>query len=200
MFLEAASALEQLGRHRDAIAVCEEVVNRMGDLTPETLRIDLSSWDGAEAGSPSPRPRSGLPRDILPQKKESLRCILWRAAAYLHQGWAWAGLADSKEAITQFTRCRYCKPREREWELTRLQPAGADGSLPGAAGQPAGAAPEPSSAYALGVSPPPTAGRHGAILIYASGTTEPWGSGADVQGLCRTQGVRSFRAALLSLG
>ncbi|XP_059581328.1 Fanconi anemia group G protein isoform X2 [Alligator mississippiensis] len=119
VFLEAASALEQLGRHRDAIAVCEEVVNRMGDLTPETLRIDLSSWDGAEAGSPSPRPRSGLPRDILPQKKESLRCILWRAAAYLHQGWAWAGLADSKEAITQFTRCLN--------DLLRVQLVSADG-------------------------------------------------------------------------
>ncbi|XP_019373585.1 PREDICTED: Fanconi anemia group G protein [Gavialis gangeticus] len=119
VFLEAACALEQLGRHRDTIAVCEEVVSRTGGLTPEILRIDLSSWDGGEAGSPSAKPRLGLPCDILPQKKESLCCILWRAAAYLHQGRAWAGLADSKEAITQFTRCLN--------DLLRVQLVSADG-------------------------------------------------------------------------
>uniref|UniRef100_A0A8C3SXB2 FA complementation group G n=1 Tax=Chelydra serpentina TaxID=8475 RepID=A0A8C3SXB2_CHESE len=101
VFLEAASALEQLGRYQDAIAVCEEIISRTGDLIPETLRIELDSGAGGEApgraGSPSP----GIP----PQQRESLRCIVWRAAAYLHQGRAWTRLAESKEAITRFTRC-----------------------------------------------------------------------------------------------
>uniref|UniRef100_A0A452H950 FA complementation group G n=1 Tax=Gopherus agassizii TaxID=38772 RepID=A0A452H950_9SAUR len=101
VFLEAASALEQLGRHQDAIAVCEEIISRTDDLIPETLRIELDSSAGGEApgraGSPSP----GIP----PQQRESLRCIVWRAAAYLHQGWAWTRLGESKEAITRFTRC-----------------------------------------------------------------------------------------------
>ncbi|CAM2113799.1 Fanconi anemia group G protein isoform X1 [Caretta caretta] len=101
VFLEAASALEQLGRYQDAIAVCEEIISRTDDLIPETLRIELDSGAGGEvpgrAGSPSP----GIP----PQQKESLRCIVWRAAAYLHQGRAWTKLGESKEAITRFTRC-----------------------------------------------------------------------------------------------
>ncbi|NXT87308.1 FANCG protein, partial [Anhinga rufa] len=100
VFLEAASALEQAGRHQDAITVCEEVISRMTDLIPRMLRVE--EWlDQPEC----PSPGAGLAGGLLSQKKESLRCLAWRAAGYLHQGWAWAKLGNSKEAITQFSRC-----------------------------------------------------------------------------------------------
>ncbi|NWY31236.1 FANCG protein, partial [Pheucticus melanocephalus] len=99
VFLEAASALEQAGRHQDAITVCEEVISRTTDLIPRVLRVEErleqpdSSLPGAE-----------LAGGLLSQKKESLCCLAWRAAGYLHQGWAWAKLGESKEAVTQFSR------------------------------------------------------------------------------------------------
>ncbi|NXI16153.1 FANCG protein, partial [Irena cyanogastra] len=95
VFLEAASALEQAGRHQDAITVCEEVISRTTDLIPRVLRVE----ERLE------QPESSLPGAELSQKKESLCCLAWRAAGYLHQGWAWAKLGESKEAITQFSRC-----------------------------------------------------------------------------------------------
>ncbi|KFP04258.1 Fanconi anemia group G protein, partial [Calypte anna] len=98
VFLEAASALEQAGRHQDAITVCEEVISRTTDLIPRMLLVEQ------ELELPEcPSPGAGLAG--LSQKKESLRCLAWRAAGYLHQGWAWAVLGESKEAITQFRRC-----------------------------------------------------------------------------------------------
>ncbi|EOB01469.1 Fanconi anemia group G protein-like protein, partial [Anas platyrhynchos] len=39
-FLEAASALQQDGRHRDAITVCEEVISRTNDLIPRMLQVE----------------------------------------------------------------------------------------------------------------------------------------------------------------
>ncbi|XP_074851974.1 Fanconi anemia group G protein isoform X2 [Carettochelys insculpta] len=101
VFLEAASALEQLERYRDAIAVCEEIITRTDDLIPETLRIELNSSTGGDTPGRAGSPSLGIP----PQQRESLRCIVWRAAAYLHQGQARSRLGESKEAITQFTRC-----------------------------------------------------------------------------------------------
>ncbi|XP_053788574.1 Fanconi anemia group G protein isoform X3 [Vidua chalybeata] len=50
-------------------------------------------------------PVAELAGGLLSQKKESLCCLAWRAAGYLQQGWAWAKLGESKEAVTQFTRC-----------------------------------------------------------------------------------------------
>ncbi|NXQ59518.1 FANCG protein, partial [Anthoscopus minutus] len=96
VFLEAASALEQAGRHQDAITVCEEVISRTTDLIPRVVRVEQleCSLPGAE-----------LAGGVLSQKKESLCCLVWRAAGYLHQGWAWAKLGQSKEAVTQFSRC-----------------------------------------------------------------------------------------------
>uniref|UniRef100_A0A8C3QFV0 Uncharacterized protein n=1 Tax=Cyanoderma ruficeps TaxID=181631 RepID=A0A8C3QFV0_9PASS len=82
VFLEAASALEQAGRHQDAITVCEEVISRTTDLIPRVLRVE----------------------ERLLSQKESLCCLAWRAAGYLHQGWAWAKLGENKEAVTQFSR------------------------------------------------------------------------------------------------
>ncbi|NWU99295.1 FANCG protein, partial [Upupa epops] len=95
VFLEAASALEQGGRHQDAITVCEEVISRTTDLIPRMLQAEkkLEQPDCPSLGAG------------LSQKKESLCCLAWRAAGYLHQGWAWAKLGESKEAIVQFSRC-----------------------------------------------------------------------------------------------
>lgn len=99
MFLEAASALEQAGRHQDAITMCEEVISRTTDLIPRVLRVE-ERLEQPECSSPGAELAGGL----LSQKKESLCCLAWRAAGYLHQGWAWAHLGESKEAVTQFSR------------------------------------------------------------------------------------------------
>lgn len=99
VFLEAASALEQAGRHHDAITVCEEVINRTTNLIPRMLRVE-ERLEQPEC----PSPGAGLVDGLLSQKKESLCCLTWRAAGYLHQGCAWATLGESKEAVTQFSR------------------------------------------------------------------------------------------------
>ncbi|NXY20077.1 FANCG protein, partial [Atrichornis clamosus] len=99
VFLEAASALEQAGRHQDAITVCEEVIIRTTDLIPRVLQV------GERLEQPEcPSPGAELTGGLLSQK-ESLCCLAWRAAGYLHQGWAWAKLGEGKEAVTQFSRC-----------------------------------------------------------------------------------------------
>ncbi|XP_036259610.1 Fanconi anemia group G protein [Molothrus ater] len=100
VFLEAASALEQAGRHQDAITVCEEVIGRTTDLIPQVLRVE-QRLEQSESSLPGAELAGGL----LSQQKESLCCLAWRAAGYLHQGWAWAKLGKSKEAVTQFSRC-----------------------------------------------------------------------------------------------
>ncbi|NXE29669.1 FANCG protein, partial [Ardeotis kori] len=100
VFLEAASALEQAERHQDAITMCEEVISRTTDLIPRMLRVE-EKLEQPEC----PSPGTGLAGGLLSQKKESLCCLAWRAAGYLHQGWAWAALGESKEAVTQFSRC-----------------------------------------------------------------------------------------------
>ncbi|NXO20986.1 FANCG protein, partial [Cisticola juncidis] len=99
VFLEAASALEQAGRLQDAITVCEEVISRTTDLIPRVLRVE-ERLEQPEC----PLPGAGLTGGLL-SRKESLCCLAWRAAGYLHQGWAWAKLGESKEAVTQFSRC-----------------------------------------------------------------------------------------------
>ncbi|NWZ64688.1 FANCG protein, partial [Acrocephalus arundinaceus] len=100
VFLEAASALEQAGRHQDAITVCEEVISRTTDLIPRVLRME-EKLEQPECSLPG----AGLAGGLLSQK-ESLCCLTWRAAGYLHQGWARAKLGESKEALTQFSRER----------------------------------------------------------------------------------------------
>ncbi|NXA44831.1 FANCG protein, partial [Nothocercus julius] len=100
VFLEAASALQQAGRPQDAVTVCEEVVSRTADLIPQTLRVE----EGPEQPE-CPSSETQLAGGPLSQKKESLSCLVWRTAAYLHQGWAWAKLGETKEAITRFSRC-----------------------------------------------------------------------------------------------
>uniref|UniRef100_A0ABM5FUT1 Fanconi anemia group G protein isoform X2 n=1 Tax=Pogona vitticeps TaxID=103695 RepID=A0ABM5FUT1_9SAUR len=99
VFLEAASALVDLARLEEAVAVCEEVVARTSELVPKTLCIEVAL--GAEEGSSLANPHTLLQK----QKRESLRCVLWRAAAYLIQGWAWARRGEAKEAISYLSRC-----------------------------------------------------------------------------------------------
>ncbi|NXJ15235.1 FANCG protein, partial [Odontophorus gujanensis] len=110
VFLEAASALEQDGRHQDSLTVCEEVINRTTNLIPQTVQVEkLEQPECTSLGT-------GLAGGLLSQKRESLCCLTWRAAAYLHQGWVWTKLGKGKEAITQFSRCLN--------ELLRFQPCG----------------------------------------------------------------------------
>ncbi|KFQ39526.1 Fanconi anemia group G protein, partial [Mesitornis unicolor] len=99
VFLEAASALEEAGRHQDAITVCEEVISRTTDLIPRVLQVE-ERLEQPECLLPGAELKGGL----LSQK-ESLCCLAWRAAGYLHQGWAWATLGKSKEAVTQQRLC-----------------------------------------------------------------------------------------------
>uniref|UniRef100_A0A8D2NZA8 FA complementation group G n=1 Tax=Zosterops lateralis melanops TaxID=1220523 RepID=A0A8D2NZA8_ZOSLA len=105
VFLEAASALQLAGRHQDAITVCEEVISRTTDLIPRVLQVE-ERLEQPEC----PLPEAGLAGGLLSQKKESLSCLAWRAAGYLHQGWAWAKLGKSKEAVTQFRSVRPAGP------------------------------------------------------------------------------------------
>ncbi|NXK77083.1 FANCG protein, partial [Amazona guildingii] len=100
VFLEAASALEQAERYQDAITVCEEVISRTTGLIPRVLLLE------ERLGQPEcPPPQAGLAGGLLAQKKESLSCLAWRAAGYLHQGWMRGKLGEVKEAVTQFSRC-----------------------------------------------------------------------------------------------
>ncbi|XP_061232526.1 Fanconi anemia group G protein isoform X1 [Neopsephotus bourkii] len=100
VFLEAASALQQAERHQDAITVCEEVISRTTSLIPRVLLLE-ERLEQPEC----PSPQAGLAGGPLAQKKESLSCLTWRAAGYLHQGWAWGKLGEVKQAVTQFSRC-----------------------------------------------------------------------------------------------
>uniref|UniRef100_A0A670Z2J8 FA complementation group G n=1 Tax=Pseudonaja textilis TaxID=8673 RepID=A0A670Z2J8_PSETE len=107
VFLEAASALEEAARHQEAIVVCEEVVSHTSRLIPAKLRIvlDPSSAEKA-AGAEGPLAKSpAAAAAALEEQRESLRCVLWHAAAHLIQGWARARLGETKEAISSFSRC-----------------------------------------------------------------------------------------------
>ncbi|XP_015262295.1 PREDICTED: Fanconi anemia group G protein [Gekko japonicus] len=95
VFLEAASALEEVARHQDAIAVCEEVVGRTSRLIPKRLQVDLGSSTQED----------GWGTSLAQPERESLHCVLWRAAAYLLQGCARARLGEAKEAISLSSRC-----------------------------------------------------------------------------------------------
>lgn len=97
VFLEAASALEEVAKHQEAIAVCEEVVGQTSRLIPRRLEIDVDS-------SPQEDSRGAPGASLAQQERESLRCVLWRAAAYLLQGCAWARLGEAKEAISLSSR------------------------------------------------------------------------------------------------
>lgn len=104
VFLEAASALEEAARHQEAVVVCEEVVSHTSRLIPAKLCIvlDLSSEKEAVGAERSSLAKS--PAAVLEEQRESLRCVLWQAAAHLIQGWARARLGEPKEAINSFSR------------------------------------------------------------------------------------------------
>lgn len=84
LFLEAAAALIQAGRTRDALTVCEELLSRMSSLLPKM------SWLRENA-------RKGTRK--LPH------CPLWVSATYLLQGRAWSQLKAPKEALSEFSQC-----------------------------------------------------------------------------------------------
>ncbi|POI32661.1 hypothetical protein CIB84_003588, partial [Bambusicola thoracicus] len=111
VFLEAASALEQDGRHQDSLTVCDEVISRTTNLIPKIIQVE-EKLEQPECASLE----TGLAGGLLTQKRESLCCLTWRAAAYLHQGWVWTKLGKGKEAIMQFSRCLN--------DLLRFQPPG----------------------------------------------------------------------------
>ncbi|XP_077202724.1 Fanconi anemia group G protein isoform X3 [Paroedura picta] len=98
VFLEAASALEEAARHQEAIAVCREVIGQTSKVIPKELQIDVVSSAQEDI-------QGAAGASLGPQERESLRCILWRAAAYLLQGCAWARLGEGKEAISLASRC-----------------------------------------------------------------------------------------------
>ncbi|XP_063152025.1 Fanconi anemia group G protein isoform X2 [Candoia aspera] len=105
VFLEAASALEEAARHPEAIVVCEEVVSRTSELIPARLCIVLGLSSEEKAIRVGRHSLENSPGIVLRQQRESLRCVLWRAAAHLIQGWARARLGETKEAISSFSRC-----------------------------------------------------------------------------------------------
>uniref|UniRef100_A0A8C5RV76 FA complementation group G n=1 Tax=Laticauda laticaudata TaxID=8630 RepID=A0A8C5RV76_LATLA len=108
VFLEAASALEEAARHQEAVVVCEEVVSHTSRLIPAKLRIvlDPSSAEKAVGAERSlAKSPAAAAAAALEEQRESLRCVLWQAAAHLIQGWARARLGETKEAISSFSRC-----------------------------------------------------------------------------------------------
>ncbi|XP_008121248.2 Fanconi anemia group G protein [Anolis carolinensis] len=128
VFLEAASALEELAKHEDALVVCEEVVTRTSLLVPKKLRL------GPGLNGDEDVLWAKSPGTVQEQRRESLCCILWRAAAHVIQGWACGRLGEAKEAISHFSRslddllrihfvsadgaCN--SSAEEEWEKLRL--------------------------------------------------------------------------------
>nr|XP_033792214.1 Fanconi anemia group G protein isoform X2 [Geotrypetes seraphini] len=111
VFLEATSALLQQEQYQDSLTVSDEIIRRIIDLIPNRLTILLGS-DQGEQGQPvqSPVIESSPPQlasspTLSHENTESLNCILWASAAYLHQGQALAHLGKHKDAISQFSRC-----------------------------------------------------------------------------------------------
>uniref|UniRef100_W5MHY9 FA complementation group G n=1 Tax=Lepisosteus oculatus TaxID=7918 RepID=W5MHY9_LEPOC len=82
IYLEAAVSLLKAKRYWDVVAVCEEVVAKTVDLIPQRLTLDHTEG-----------------------KKESLNCALWAATAFFFQGQAFTWLKESKESISNYTRC-----------------------------------------------------------------------------------------------
>ncbi|XP_041120697.1 Fanconi anemia group G protein homolog [Polyodon spathula] len=94
LYLEAAVALLKAMRYQDAITVCEEVVSKTGTLVPERLTLEC----------PPNTERKGLwPGES--EKRESLNCVLWTAAACFLQGQAFTQLKEGKESLSHYSRC-----------------------------------------------------------------------------------------------
>ncbi|XP_032069814.1 Fanconi anemia group G protein-like [Thamnophis elegans] len=130
VFLEAASALEEAARHQEAVVVCEEVVSHTSRLVPAKLCIVLGQSSGKE---PAGAEKSSLAKSaaaVLEEQRESLRCVLWQAAAHLIQGWARARLGETKEAINGFSRCLNDLLRIHLVSTGRAEPEGEQMAVP----------------------------------------------------------------------
>lgn len=90
VYLEAGFALLKAKRYSDALVVCEEVITSTLDFIPERLLLDADEKQNVADS------------DVV---LENVDFILWAGAAYLLQAQAHLKLKDTKEAITNFTRC-----------------------------------------------------------------------------------------------
>ncbi|XP_069043263.1 Fanconi anemia group G protein isoform X2 [Lepisosteus oculatus] len=107
IYLEAAVSLLKAKRYWDVVAVCEEVVAKTVDLIPQRLTLDLSQKELQETSAAFLVPSlcGKQFRKDTEGKKESLNCALWAATAFFFQGQAFTWLKESKESISNYTRC-----------------------------------------------------------------------------------------------
>lgn len=95
VYLEAGFALLKAKRYSDALVVCEEVITSTLDFIPERLLLDADEQQNVADS------------DVV---LENVDLVLWAGAAHLLQAQAHWKLKDSKEAITNFTRCIHFVP------------------------------------------------------------------------------------------
>ncbi len=95
VYLEAGFALLKAKRYSDALVVCEEVITSTLDFIPERLLLDADEQQNVADSNV-----------VL----EKVDLVLWAGAAHLLQAQAHWKLKDSKEAITNFTRCVHFVP------------------------------------------------------------------------------------------
>ncbi|XP_009465530.1 PREDICTED: LOW QUALITY PROTEIN: transitional endoplasmic reticulum ATPase {ECO:0000250/UniProtKB:P23787}-like, partial [Nipponia nippon] len=92
VFLEAASALEQAGRHQDAITMCEEVISRTTDLIPRMCLSDLLRVQLYGSGV---EPTESLRPEVEVLQKIRLLSLIGRGSQFLELG-------RHKEALLDF--------------------------------------------------------------------------------------------------
>lgn len=90
VYLEAGFALLKAKRYSDALVVCEEVITSTLDFIPERLLLDADEKQNVADS------------DVV---LENVDFVLWAGSAHLLQAQAHWKLKDTKEAITNFTRC-----------------------------------------------------------------------------------------------
>ncbi|XP_074388899.1 Fanconi anemia group G protein isoform X2 [Zonotrichia albicollis] len=126
VFLEAASALEQAGRHQDAITVCEEVISRTTDLIPRVLRVE-ERLEQPESSLPGAELAENLQAEVEVLQKIRFLSLIGRGTQFLEMG-------RNKEALLDFQHSLQISPGDPAaasylvqalWELNRKQEAAA---------------------------------------------------------------------------
>ncbi|KAG2466991.1 Fanconi anemia group G protein isoform X1 [Polypterus senegalus] len=115
IYLEAAASLFKAKKFWDVTLVCEEVIKKIAGIVPEKLTIAVPLKDSEGCIPPNSESfftqlescyqKEEYSETVQEQKNEKLNCILWTAAAYFYQGWAFTELKDTKESITHLSRC-----------------------------------------------------------------------------------------------